>query len=36
MALACKCDRCQKFFSPQENNKVTKIVIIGMRQTFHK
>lgn len=27
MALACKCDRCQKFFSPTEKGRVTKIKV---------
>lgn len=27
MALACKCDRCQKFFFPNENGRITKTMI---------
>lgn len=27
MALACKCDRCQKFFPPDDDGKITKLDI---------
>lgn len=27
MALACKCDRCKKFFSPTGADRVTKIKV---------